>query len=51
VAELPVPFIDLTAVGARFVPVGDRRPEQRAAAELAETLTDELLATLRDRIA
>ena len=41
----PVPFIDMTAVGARFVPAEDRSPEQRAAVELAETLTDELLSS------
>src|SRR5690349_190543 len=39
----PVPFIDMTAVGSRFVPAEERTPEQRAAAELAETLTAELL--------
>lgn len=41
----PVPFIDLTAVGSRFVPAEDRSPEQRAAVELAETLTDELVTS------
>ena len=41
----PVPFIDMTAVGARFTPAEDRTPEQRAAVELAETLTDELLSS------
>jgi FMN-dependent NADH-azoreductase len=41
----PVPFIDMTAVGARFVPAADRTPEQRAAVELAETLTDELVSS------
>lgn len=39
----PVPFIDMTAVGSRFVPEQDRSPEQQAAVELAETLTAELL--------
>ena len=41
----PVPMIDMTAVGARFTPAADRSPEQQAAVELAETLTDELLAS------
>jgi len=41
----PVPFIDLTAVGSRFVPVADRTPEQQAAVQLAGTLTDELLSS------
>jgi FMN-dependent NADH-azoreductase len=41
----PVPFIDMTAVGSRFVPAEDRSPEQRAAVELAGTLTDELLSS------
>ena len=41
----PVPLIDMTAVGARFVPAEDRTPEQRAAVELAETLTDELISS------
>ena len=41
----PVPFIDMTAVGARFVPAEDRSPEQQAAVELAGTLTDELLSS------
>jgi FMN-dependent NADH-azoreductase len=41
----PVPFIDMTAVGARFTAAEDRTPEQQAAVELAETLTDELLSS------
>jgi len=41
----PVPFIDMTAVGARFTPAADRTPEQQAAVELAETFTDELVSS------
>ncbi len=41
----PVPFIDMTAVGARFRPAEDRSPEQHAAVELAGTLTEELLSS------
>jgi FMN-dependent NADH-azoreductase len=41
----PVPFIDMTAVGARFVAAEDRTPEQAAAMELADTLTDELVSS------
>jgi FMN-dependent NADH-azoreductase len=35
----------MTAVKARFVPAEERSPEQRAAVELAGTLTDELLSS------
>ncbi len=41
----PVPLLDMTAVGARFVPPADRDPQQVAAAGLAATLTDELLGS------
>ena len=41
----PVPFIDATAVGARFVPADERTPEQAAAVDLAETLTAELVGS------
>jgi FMN-dependent NADH-azoreductase len=39
----PVPFIDMIAVGARFVPAEERTPEQAAAVELTAALTAELL--------
>lgn len=42
-AAAPVPLIDATAVGARFVPAEDRTPEQASAVELAGTLTAELV--------
>jgi FMN-dependent NADH-azoreductase len=39
----PVPFIDATAVGARFVPAEQRSPEQAAAVALSEELVAELV--------
>jgi FMN-dependent NADH-azoreductase len=41
----PVPFIDMAAVSQQFGPAEDRSPEQQAAADLAQTLTDELLSS------
>ncbi len=41
----PVPLLDSVAVGARFVPAGERSPAQVAAVRLAETLTDELVSS------
>ncbi len=41
----PVPLIDATAVGARFVDADDRSLEQAAAVALAETLTAELVGS------